>query len=434
LDIPFTKHVLPNGLQVIVHEDRGCPIVAINVWYHVGSKDESPGHTGFAHLFEHLMFEGSAHHDSGYFEPLQQAGGSLNGSTSTDRTNYWEVVPTNALELGLWMESDRMGHLLPALTQAKLDNQREVVLNERRQTYENRPYGMAGIAIVEALFPAGHPYHWTTIGAPDDLRAATLDDVRDFFARHYHPANASLALAGDIDPAIAVALVDRYFGEISAGPAADPVPAPLPLDRPRRLLLEDAVELPRLYLNWQTPAMFSEGDADLDLLGDILAGGKASRLYQRLVYERRVATEVAAYQNSRELGSYFQVVATAVPGVPLDVIEGAILEEIASLAEAGPTQSELDRSITQAEAHFVYRIQTVGGFGGKADQLNAYNTYIGDPGFLAQDLARYRRSTADAVRAATARHFTLDKTVTMSVVPRGRRDLAAPSSELAVTS
>jgi zinc protease len=217
LDIPFRKHVLDNGLQVVVHEDHACPIAAVNVWYHVGSKNEVPGRTGFAHLFEHLMFEGSAHHDSGYFEPLQQAGGTLNGSTNPDRTNYWEVVPASALELALWMESDRMGFLLPALTEAKFANQRGVVLNERRQNYENRPYGRAGLALIGALFPDDHSYHWATIGSPDDLLAATVDDVRAFFSRYYHPANASIVIAGDVDPDRALALVDAYFGEIPAG-------------------------------------------------------------------------------------------------------------------------------------------------------------------------------------------------------------------------
>jgi zinc protease len=434
VNIPFTKTVLPNGLQVIVHEDRTCPIVAVSVWYHVGSKDESEGRTGFAHLFEHLMFEGSEHHDSGYFEPLQQAGGSVNGSTNTDRTNYWEVVPTNALDLALWMESDRMGCLLPALTQEKFDNQREVVLNERRQSYENRPYGLANMAIVEALFPPGHPYRWTTIGSPDDLRAASLDEVRGFFETHYHPANASIAVAGDVDAATAMRLVADYFGEIAAGPLSASVAKPGPLAAARRIMIEDRVELPRLYVNWQTPAMFAPADAEFDLLGDVLGGGKASRLYQRLVYERRVATEVAAYQNSRELASYFQIVATAVPGVGLDLLERAVLDEVAALADRGPLAHELERSMTQTEAHFVYRIQTVGGFGGKSDQLNAYNVYLADPGSFDRDLARYRNATPGSLQAAAKEYLMPERSVTLSVVPRGHAELAASASELVVPS
>ncbi|MGE5245530.1 MAG: M16 family metallopeptidase, partial [Betaproteobacteria bacterium] len=243
MNIPFEKHTLDNGLDVLLHEDRDCPIVAVNVWYHVGSKNERPGRTGFAHLFEHLMFEGSEHYDRGYFHPLQGAGAALNGSTNADRTNYWEVVPTAALELALWMESDRMGYLLPALTQAKFSNQRDVVLNERRQNYENRPYGLAPMALLAALFPDDHPYHWTTIGEIADLRAVRLDEVHAFFRRYYHPANASLALAGDIDPDAALALVDQYFGEIQSGERVDPVRAGATLARDVRIQFEDRVEL-----------------------------------------------------------------------------------------------------------------------------------------------------------------------------------------------
>jgi zinc protease len=228
MDIPFTRRTLDNGLDVLVHQDRNCPIVAVNVWYHVGSKNEVPGRTGFAHLFEHLMFEGSEHYDHGYFQPLQNAGASLNGSTNADRTNYWEVVPRNALELALWMESDRMGYLLPALTDAKFNNQREVVLNERRQNYENRPYGLAGAALLSELYPSEHPYNWLTIGAAADLRAAHADDVREFFKTYYHPQNASLALAGDVDVEEALQLAEKYFGELAPGvkPAAVRPPAP----------------------------------------------------------------------------------------------------------------------------------------------------------------------------------------------------------------
>src|SRR5262249_8324988 len=237
----------------------------------VGSKNERPGHTGFAHLFEHLMFEGSQHHDHGYFQPLQGAGGTLNGSTNADRTNYWEVVPANALELALWMESDRMGFLLPALTGAKFDNQRDVVLNERRQNYENRPYGLASMAMLAALFPPDHPYHWTTIGEVADLEAARLDEVHAFFQRYYHPANASLPLAAHIHPDEALALVRAYFEDLPAGPRVDPVRADATLDRDVRLRLEDRVELPRLYISWLTTAMFAPDDAELDLAADLLA-------------------------------------------------------------------------------------------------------------------------------------------------------------------
>src|SRR6186997_1515188 len=290
MKIPFSQHTLDNGLRVIIHEDRRLPMVAVNIWYHVGSKNEHPGRTGFAHLFEHLMFEGSEHYDRGYFHPLQAAGALLNGSTNADRTNYWEVVPSNALELAIWMESDRMGYLLPALTDAKFENQREVVLNERRQNYENRPYGLAGMAIVSALYPADHPYHWLTIGGADDIRAAHIDDVRAFFQRYYHPANASLALAGDIDADMGILMADEYFGEIPAGEKPAPVSVEAPAAPPAdvKLVLEDRVELPRIYMAWHSPALFAEGDAEADLLADLLANGKTSRLYRTLVYDRRM--------------------------------------------------------------------------------------------------------------------------------------------------
>ena len=424
MQIPYTKTTLDNGLDVIVHEDHQLPMVAVNLWYHVGSKNERPGRTGFAHLFEHLMFEGSAHHDSGYFEPLQRAGGLLNGSTNTDRTNYWEVVPTGALDLALWMESDRMGHLLPALTEEKFGNQRDVVLNERRQNYENRPYGLAGVALSAALFPPDHPYHWITIGDPDDLRAATLGDVKAFFETYYHPGNASLTLAGDIETAHALELADRYFGDIPRGPVPPPVSPQTPSMRPQSLLLEDRVELPRLYLGWHSPAMFAQDDAELDLAADVLAHGKTSRLYRHLVYERRVATDVSAYQHSRELSGLFQVACTAAAGVALPVLEEAVTEAIRTLAEGGPTADELARAEAQTEAQFVYRLQTVGGFGGKSDQLNAYNVFKGNPGFFDADLARYQSVSGAGMSSAVARWIVGQPRVALSVVPQGQRALA----------
>jgi zinc protease len=435
MEIAYTKQTLGNGLDVIVHEDHALPIVAVNVWYHVGSKNEVPGRTGFAHLFEHLMFEGSQHHDRGYFAPLQQAGASVNGSTNADRTNYWEVVPVGALELALWLESDRMGYLLPALTEEKFATQREVVLNERRQNYENRPYGMALMAMAAALYPAEHPYHWPTIGYPDDLRAARLEDVHAFFARYYHPANASLALAGDVSAAGAVALAERCFGEIPPGPRVDRVQAPLPgIDRERRIVLEDSVEFPRLYLGWQSPALFARGDAGLDLLGDVLAGGKTSRLYQSLVWRDRIALDVSAFQNSRELSGWFLAVATAAPGRTLTELDAAITGEIGRLVETGPTDREMERGRVQAEAQFVYRLQTVGGFSGKSDQLNAYNTFVGDPGYFGRDLARYLEAQATEIRDLCQNLLQVDRRVAVSVVPRGRPDLALEGSERMVIS
>ena len=434
MKIPFEKHTLANGLDVLLHEDHACPIVAVNLWYHVGSKNERPGHTGFAHLFEHLMFEGSEHHDRGYFQPLQGAGATLNGSTNADRTNYWEVVPAGALELALWMESDRMGYLLPALTEAKFSNQRDVVLNERRQNYENRPYGLAPMALLSALFPPDHPYHWTTIGEIADLQAVKLDEVHAFFRRYYHPANASIALAGDIDAGEVLGLVDRYFGDIDPGERIEPVRVSAALPRDVRIQFEDRIELPRLYLAWLTPAMFADGDAELDLATDLLANGKTSRLYRRLVFDERVATDVSASQNSREMAGYAQITATAAPGHTLAELERAIFEEIARLAAEGPTDEEIERGRVQAEAQFMFRLQTVGGFGGKSDQLNAYNVFLGDPSYFTRDLERYQVVTKASLREVASRYLDPARRVTLSIVPQGRTALAAPDSELAVVS
>jgi len=431
MQIPFEHHTLANGLDVLIHEAHNCPIVAVNVWYHVGSKNERPGRTGFAHLFEHLMFEGSEHHDKGYFHPLQEAGALLNGSTNADRTNYWEVVPANALELALWMESDRMGFLLPALTDAKFENQRHVVLNERRQNYENRPYGLAGMAIVAALYHPEHPYHWLTIGEAADIRDARIEDVRDFFRTYYRPGNASLAIAGDVHPGEALRLVEDYFGGLEAGDDPPPVRCRVPGPRASeaRLLLEDRVELPRLYLAWHSPPLFAPGDAELDLVAEVLASGKTSRLYKRLVFDERLATDVAASQSSREIGSFFQIVATAAPGRTLEELERAITREIATLVAEGPTALEMERCRVQAEAQFVYRLQTVGGFGGKGDQLNAYNVFLGDPDYFDRDLARYRSAGGDALQRASDQWLQPHARVALSAVPRGRTGLALEGSQ-----
>jgi zinc protease len=431
MNISYTHHRLENGLDVLIHEDHACPIVAVNLWYHVGSKNETPGRTGFAHLFEHLMFEGSEHYDHGYFQPLQEAGALLNGSTNADRTNYWEVVPRNALELALWMESDRMGYLLPALTEAKFENQREVVLNERRQNYENKPYGFAGTALLSGLYAPDHPYRWMTIGSAEDIRAARLDDVRAFFQTYYRPRNASLALAGDVDTDHVLAQAADCFGPLDAGEEPPPVvfTPPPRIASEVRLLLEDRVELPRLYIAWHSPALFAPDDAELDLVAELLASGKTSRLYRTLVYEERIATEIAASQNSREIGGFFQVVATAAPGRTLVELERAIAKALSTFVLQGPTHPEMERCLAQAEANFVYRLQTVGGFGGKSDQLNAYNVFIGDPGFFQRDLDRYRKVTPGEMQRAVREWLRPDGRVVLSVVPRGRVALALRDSQ-----
>jgi zinc protease len=429
LSIPHTLTTLPNGLQVVVHEDRRMPIVAVNVWYHVGSRNEQPGRTGLAHLFEHLMFEGSEHHREGYFGPLQEAGGALNGSTSTDRTNYWELVPVGALDLALWMEADRMGWLLPALSQERLDNQLGVVLNERRQSYENRPYGLAPFTMMAAIYPPSHPYHWPTIGEPADLEAATLEDVRSFFKRYYHPANASLVIAGDVDTPDALRRVERFFAEIPAGDPVDRLTPPDVMPAGRRMVMEDRVELARLYLAWPSPPLFADDDAALDLAADLIGNGRTSRLYKRLIYDRRIAVELAAGQTSRQLGGTFQIIASAAPGRSLEELETAIHEEIAAFASEGPTPEEIERGRAQAETAFVYRIQPLGGFGGRADQLNAYLTYLGAPDSFQRDLARYIDVSADDLKAAVGRWLSRDRVTTLAVVPQGTASGALADAE-----
>jgi zinc protease len=426
--VPFVKQTLRNGLDVIVHEDHRMPLVAVSVWYHVGSKDERPDRTGLAHLFEHLMFKGSAHQPRTYFEPLQEAGGSLNGSTSTDRTNYWELVPAGALRLALWMEADRMGWLLPALTVASFETERDVVLNERRQNYENRPYGMAPVALMSEIFPAHHPYHWPTIGYADDLHAASLDDALAFFKQYYHPRNASLVIAGDATADEAFDLADELFGNIAPGPAVPPVAAPVVESRRARIVHEDRVELPRLYLAWPTPALFEAGDAELDLVADLLANGRTSRLYGRLIHEQRIATELAASQSSRELASTFQIVATAAPGRTLAELDDAIRGELRGVIDGGVTGDELERGRAQAEAAFVYRLQSLGGFGGRSDQLNAYNVYRGQPDYFDADLQRYLRASRDGLQHAVARWLDPDRAVALSVVPAGAAGQALSGS------
>ena len=431
LKVPFTKVVLLNGLQVVVHEDRRVPIVAVSVWYHVGSKNERPGITGLAHLVEHLMFEGSEHHPSGYFAPLQEAGASLNGSTSTDRTNYWELVPKDGLRLALWMEADRMGWLLPALSDRRFETERGVVLNERRQSYEGRPYGLAQFVLMEAMFPLSHPYHWPTIGRTADLHDLTLDDARRFLETYYHPANASLVIAGDVDANEAIAMTEELFGEIPAGrPASDLTPAQGALGVERRLVLEDRVELPRLYLSWPSPALFAPGDAEMDLVADLIANGRTSRLYSRLIHHHRVAAELAGGQTSRELGGTFQIVASAAPGHTLEELETAIREELDRFIDDGPADDELARGRAQAEASFVLRLQSLGGFGGKADQLNAYNVYRRTPDSFEADLARYLAATRNGLRDAAAHWLAPGRAVSLSVVPHGRRDLAGAHADL----
>ena len=410
--LPFEKYELPNGLDVILHEDHSTPIVGVNVWYHVGSKNERPGRTGFAHLFEHMMFQGSKHFDNDYFGPLQKAGARLNGSTNPDRTNYWETVPSNYLELALWMESDRMGSLLPAMTQAKLDNQRDVVKNERRQSYENRPYGLTYEVILAAVYPADHPYSWPTIGSMADITAASREDVADFFRRYYHPANASLCIAGDFDPKVAKRLVEKYFGPIPAGPKVEKIKAWVPeIKEDARVTMTDRVGLARSYLNWQSVPLFAPDDAELDVLADVLAGGKTSRLYRLLVREKQIAQDVQASQNSGELAGGFSIVLTARPGHTLEELETAALAEVARLDAEPPTAEEVARAVARYESHLIRSLESVSEFGGRADRLNMYNIYAGDPGYLSKDFDRYLKVDPAGVLRVAKKYLAAKKMV-----------------------
>ena len=427
--IEFEKYKLSNGLDVILHEDHSIPLVAVNIWYHVGSKNEKPGRTGFAHLFEHMMFEGSQHHDSEYFEPLEKIGGSINGSTTEDRTNYWENVPTNYLELALWLESDRMGFLLPAMTQERLDNQRDVVKNERRQMLDNRPYGKVYELLPPLLYPDDHPYSWTVIGSMADLSAASPEDVSQFFRTYYTPSNASLCIAGDFDPSAAREMVERYFSSIPPGPPVDSLSCWIPeLDGVKRAVAEDNVRLPRLYHAWHTPAQYTPGDAEFVMLADILSTGKTSRLYRKLVYDLQIAQDVNVYQSSGELGSQFMVVATAREGYALEELEEAVDEELERLVSGGITQEELTKAQTTREAGFVRHLEQIGGFGGKADQLNNYNIMLGDPGKFQWDLDRYTKATVEDVQEYAKRYLDLGRRVVLHVSPQG--DLTAATVEL----
>ncbi len=419
LQVPYTQFRLKNGLQVILHEDHKVPLVSVNVWYRVGSGRESVGRTGLAHLFEHLMFEGSAHVREGEFDRLLEgAGGSNNGSTSQDRTNYYIDVPSTGLELALFLESDRMGFLLDVITPELVDGQRAVVKNERRESYENQPYGMASLVLDEMLFPKGHPYSWPTIGHMEDLTAASFEDVIAFYNRYYGPGNASLSIAGDIEPASTRALVEKYFGEIPPRSPVEPLDAPpAVLTEVKRRTLYDKVQLPRLYLAWLTPSALTPGDAQLDLAADVLTGGKNARLYRRLVYDMQIAQDVTAVQASADLVSTFMIVATARPGHTVDELKTVIDEELEKLRETPPDTREVQRAVHAYEAAFFGSIERSGGFGGKADLLNAYYTGTGIPDYFAEDLSRYQASTASDVQAVIRRYLPADVRIELVVLP-----------------
>jgi zinc protease len=425
--LEHTTFTLKNGLKVILSQDKRLPMVAVNLWYHVGPANEIPGRTGFAHLFEHMMFQGSKHVAADtHFKLLEAAGASdINGTTDFDRTNYFETVPSNQLELALWIESDRMGYLLDVLDQKALANQRDVVRNERRQSLENQPYGVAEEALYQAIYPKGHPYHGVVIGSHADLQAAQLGDVQGFFRQYYTPNNASLAIVGDFDLAAARKLVEKYFGGLKRGAEVPKITATTPpIAAEKRLTVTDTVQLPRVYMAWLTPAIFKPGDAEADLAADILGGGKSSRLYKALVYDKQIAQAVTTTQESLILGSKFTIQATARPGHTAEELEAVINEELKRFVQQGPDATELERAKNTIETRIITGLETLGGFGGKADRLNSYEHYLGTPDYLGKDLQRYRGATAEAVKTFAEQHLQPAKRIVLFAVP-GEKKLAA---------
>ncbi|MBN1566484.1 MAG: insulinase family protein [Acidobacteria bacterium] len=416
-DFQYHKYKLKNGLDVILLEDHRLPLVAVNIWYHVGPVNERPGLTGFAHLFEHMMFEGSKHvGEKGHFLYLEAAGAStINGSTDFDRTNYFETLPSNQLELALWLESDRMGFLLDQIDLRKLENQCDVVRNERRQVIENAPYGLVQEELFHQIFPKDHPYYSSIMGSHADIESAQIEDVRNFFRLYYAPNNASLAIVGDIEPDKTRELVEKYFGPL---PAGSPVPSPSkttpPIASERRAVVGDQVELPRVYLAWITDPIFTQGDAECDLIARILGGGKSSRLYESLVYEKRIAQDVSAHQASLALGSVFVIDATGKPGVEPQQLEDAIRNELEKFQKDGPTQAELDRARNTIESSIIRALENLGGF---ADRLNLYNHFLGDPGFLPRDMERYAKAGVASLKNLARKQFKRESGVVVWGIP-----------------
>ena len=425
--IKFEKYTLPNGLEVILHEDHSTPIVAVDTWYHVGSGDEQVGRTGFAHLFEHIMFMGSQHVPVGAFDQLLEAAGAdNNGSTTEDRTNYYETLPSNALPLALWLDSDRMGFLLPTMDLAKVNLQRDVVKNERRQRVDNQPYGRADEVILAALYPKSHPYSWPVIGSMTDLSAASLTDVQNFFKTYYAPNNATIAIAGDFNPDSVKKMVAQYFGSIPRGPAVrrrTTVPAVV-IPRDTFLVLEDKVQLPRLFYTWHSVKGFAPDDAALDILAQVVANDKNSRLYKKLVYEMQIAQNVRAFQDGSRLDGKFQIDVTPKPGQKVADIDRIVESEISNVIKNGVTQRELQRAQNLYKASFLNRLASVLG---KAEVLNSYNYFVGNPDYVQQDAARYERvTTADVQRVA--RTYLGRPKIVLTVVPEGKKDMMLTAS------
>jgi len=416
LNIKYEKHILDNGLEVVLYTDKSIPLVSVNLWYKVGSANELDGKTGFAHLFEHMMFQGSKNvAKEKHFKFIEEAGGNLNGSTSLDRTNYYETLPTNSLGLALWLESDRMGFLLEALTQEKLDNQKDVVMNERRQRYDNQPYGLSWEIIFSNLFPKDHPYHWPTIGWMKDIEKFELNDVIDFFKKYYSPNNASLVIGGDIEYSLALDLTKKYFNEIPKGkPFADIFVPSEKLTKVKKIIHKDNVQLSKIYFAWEAAKLYDIDDATLDVLSDILTGSKNGRLFKSLVFEKQIAQDISSFQYSANITGMFIIVATAKPGVDLNQLKSEIENVLNEIIENGVTEKEFKRSINTVKASFIYSLQNLNSM---VNQINNYNTNLGEPNSFISDLERFQKLNLNSIKDA-AKKYLNNSYVELHIVPK----------------
>jgi zinc protease len=416
LRIDYKKYQLENGLEVILYQDKNLPTVSVNIWYRVGSANEKPGKTGFAHLFEHMMFQGSENvPKEAHFRFIQEAGGTLNGSTSIDRTNYYESLPAESLELALWLESDRMGFMLPGLTQEKLDNQKDVVMNERRQRYENQPYGLTWEILFSNLYSNDHPYSWPTIGWMEDIKKFELDDVINFFRKYYVPNNAALVIGGNFEIDEAKKLVEKYFGRIPKGNTILDISFPQQkTTENKKIIHEDNVQLPRIHLAWHSDKMFGEDDASLDILADILSSSKNSRLLKNLLFDKTIAQDVSAFQYSAKLNGSFIIASTAKPGIPLEEIKREIFFEIEKIIKDGITEEELLRAINAVKSSYIYSLQRLDTI---VDHINHYNYFLSEPDSFVFDIERYEEVTAEMVKQ-TAKRYLLNPYVELHIIPK----------------
>jgi zinc protease len=416
LDIKYKKHILNNGLEVVLYQDKSLPIVSVNLWYKVGSANETNGKTGFAHLFEHMMFQGSKNvPKEKHFKFIEEAGGNLNGSTSFDKTNYYETLPSNSLELALWLESDRMGFLLEALTQEKLDNQKDVVMNERRQRYDNQPYGLSWELIFSNLFPDNHPYHWPTIGWMKDIEKFELNDVTNFFKTYYSPNNASLVIGGDIEYDSALQLAKKYFDEIPKGKPIPEISIPkVELTENKKIIHNDNVQLAKLYLTWETAKLYDTDDATLDVLSDILTGSKNGRLFKSLVFEKQIAQDISSFQYSANLTGMFIIVATAKPGVTLDELKIEIENVLSEIIKDGISNKEFHRSLYTVKSSFIYSLQNLSSI---TNQINSYNLNLGEPNSFVHDLERFQKLKPTSIKEVANKYLTKNY-IELHIVPK----------------